>query len=313
MKTWHPIAIALMLVLLVSARVLSQSNGNEGRQQPEQKSFTFSVKVGLVLLPVTVLDKSGDFVSGLQEKDFAVYEDGVPQSLEVFDNKDLPVVMGLMIDNSSSMAPMRSEVIAAALALAESSNPEDELFVAHFYDRVSFTLRLGEAFARNLDMLREAVSKVPGSGKTALYDAVYSGLEYSKLGSLQKKVLVIISDGADTASKHTLDEILEMAKSSNALIYSMGIYDERNKSKSPKVLKELANISGGRAFFPNTVSELPEVCRRIAIDVRSQYTLGYIPSNQNKDGRFRKIRVDVRSPNQDKLTIRTRSGYTIEK
>jgi len=307
------LGILFALIALFTARIFSQGDKAAHDRQPEKDPFLFSVNVGLVVLPVAVLDKSGEFVSGLAEKDFTVYEDGVQQSIEVFDDKDLPVAVGLMIDNSSSMAPMRSEVLAAALALAESSNPEDEIFVAHFYNRISFTLPLGEALTRNLDQLREAVSSTPGTGKTALYDAIYAGLEHVEQSKLQKKVLVIISDGADNASQRSLNEALDRAKTSRSLIYSIGIYDERNRGRSPKVLKELAGISGGRAFFPNSASELPDICRRIAIDVRSQYTLGYLPGNQTADGRYRKIRVDVRSPQQEQLTVRTRSGYTVMK
>ena len=313
MNALKKIGITLAWIGLVSAQVLSQGNESAKGKQPEGKPLTFSVNVGLVLLPVTVLDKSGNWVTGLQEKDFSVFEDGVQQSLEIFDNKDMPVALGLMIDNSTSMAPMRAEVIAAAMALAQSSNPDDEIFVSHFSERVFFALRLKEAFARNLNVFRAAVTNMPDSGRTALYDAVYAGLEHAKLSALQKRVLVIISDGADNASKHTLNEALDSSKTSSALVYSIGIFDERNKSKRPEILEQLADISGGRAFFPERVSELPETCRRIAADIRSQYTLGYIPSNQNKDGKFRKIRVEVRSPQQDKLTVRTRSGYSLAK
>ena len=307
------VGITVIWIVAGLAQVLSQS-GDSGRSRPpEEKPLTFSVNVGLVLLPVTVLDKSGTWVTGLQAKDFTVHEDGVPQSLEVFDNKDMPVALGLMIDNSTSMAPMRAEVLAASLALAQSSNPEDEIFVAHFSHRVFFAIRLKEAFARNLNVLREAVANTPDSGRTALYDAVVAGLDHVKLSAMQKKVLVIVSDGADNASKHSLSETLDMAKVSTSLVYSIGIFDERNKGKRPEILEQLAEISGGRAFFPSRVSELPDTCRRIAADIRSQYTLGYIPTNQSKDGRFRKIRVEVRSPQQEKLTVRTRSGYALIK
>ncbi len=312
MKTRAGIELTLLLMALFAIQLLSQNNKSEQDSQAENNPVTFTVKVGLVVLPVTVFDKLGGFAAGLEKQDFTVYEDNTQQSIEVFDNKDVPVALGLMIDSSTSMATMRSEVVAAALALAESSNPDDEIFVAHFFNRVAVTLRLGEALTRNVDQLREAVSNIPGTGKTALYDAVYEGLDHIRQSRLQKRVLVIISDGADNASKHTLNEALDMAKTSHSLIYSMGIYDSRNRDSSPKVLKELANISGGRAFFPETAAELPDVCKRIAIDVRSQYTLGYIPSNQTVDGRYRKIRVDVRSPNHEKLTVRTRSGYSVQ-
>jgi Ca-activated chloride channel homolog len=311
MNRWPKIGIAFLL--MVTAQVWSQSNKATKEKPPTQKPITFSVKVGLVALPVTVLDKSGGFVTGLEEKDFTVYEDGKPQSLELFDNKDIPVALGLVIDNSSSMAPRRQEVVDAGMALAEFSNPQDEFFVLHFYDRLKFGLELHQAFARNLDRVREAVASMPGSGKTALYDAVCAGLEHAQKSALQKKVLVIISDGGDNASKHTFDEAAGMATASNSLVYSVGIFDDRNKEKRPEILERLASISGGKTYFPSDSAELPEICKRIAVDIRSQYTLGYIPSNQTADSRFRKVHVEVHSPKHDKLTVRTRSGYSVAK
>jgi Ca-activated chloride channel homolog len=313
MKTWTKIGAAFALIALASTQVLSQNDKAANDKQPGQKPFTLSIKVGLVVLPVTVLDKSENFVTGLQEKDFTVYEDGKQQSLELFDNKDTPVALGLLIDNSSSMAPRRTEAAEAGLALAENSNPQDEFFVIHFYDRITFALQLHQAFVRNLDLVREAVTKMPGSGKTALYDAVFAGLEHVGRSALQKKALVIISDGGDNASKHTLKEASDMATASSSLVYSVGIFDERNREKKPEILERLATISGGKAFFPEDSSELPDVCKRIAIDIRSQYTLGFVPSNQNVDGRVRKIRVEARSSKHDKLTIRTRSEYAVTK
>jgi Ca-activated chloride channel homolog len=313
MKRWPQIGIAFILMVLVSTHVLPQSNKSAKDNPTEQKPITFSVKVGLVALPVAVFDKSGAFVTKLEEKDFTVYEDGKPQTLELFDNKDLPVALGLIIDNSSSMAPRRTEVVEAGMALAEFSNPQDEFFVLHFYDRLKFGLELHQAFARNLDRVREAVASMPGSGKTALYDAVCAGLEHAQKSTLQKKVLVIISDGGDNASKHTLDEASRMATASNTLVYSVGIFDDRNREKRPEILERLAGISGGKTYFPEDSAELPDVCKRIAIDIRSQYTLGYVPSNQTADSRFRKIRVEVHSPKYDKLTVRTRSGYSVAK
>jgi Ca-activated chloride channel homolog len=314
MNVWTKMGFAFALIVVASAQVLSQSGKAAKTEPTEDKPFTLSVKTELVVLPVTVLDKSGGFVTGLKEKDFTVYEDGVQQSLEVFDDKDIPVVLGLMIDNSSSMAFRQNEVFAAALTLASSSNPKDEICLAHFADRVTFNLPLSEsAFAHDLKRLEQAVSDISRSGRTALYDAVYAGLEHVKQSALTKKVFVLISDGGDNASKHALIETLEIAKASSALIYSVGIFDERNSQRKPAILEQLAEISGGRAFFPKADSDLPEVCRRIAIDIRSQYTLGYAPSNQKIDGKFRKIRVNVQSPKQEKLTIRTRSGYSIVK
>jgi Ca-activated chloride channel family protein len=297
-----------LLVGLISIQVFSRGEPAK-HEQPENTDFTFAVNVGLVVLPVTVLDKSGRRVPGLTEKNFAVYEDGIQQQIQVFDPKDMPVAVGLLIDNSSSMAPKRAEVAAAALELAESSNPEDQIFVIHFYDHIAFTLRVGEAFTSDLDELRAAVTAISGSGRTALYDALIAGLEHVQMSELPKRALVIVSDGGDNASSHTLKEAMDMAAASNALIYSIGIYDEYDREQNPKVLKRLANITGGDAFFPTNVSQLSDICRHIAADIRSQYTLGYVPGSPNRDGGYRSIRVSVHAPDLGRLTIRTRSGY----
>lgn len=302
-------ALISSLILLFSARILPQTDNFAPRGQSGKSAPTFSINVGLVVLPVAVLDKAGHPVSGLDEKDFTIYEDGVPQKIQVFDHTDIPVAVGLVIDNSTSMVPKRSEVIAAAMDLAESSNPQDQIFVIHFHDRVVFGLKLGEAFTNDIEELRTAVSRNAGLGKTSLYDAVVAGLEHVQQSDLTKRVLVVVSDGGDNASRHTLKETLDMTTESNTLIYSVGIYDRNDLDQNPKVLKQLAGITGGGAYFPRNLSQLSETCKRIATEIRSQYTLGYIPSNQKKDGTYRKIRVEVKAENAGKLAVRTRSGY----
>jgi Ca-activated chloride channel homolog len=274
--------------------------------------FTYSINAGLVLLPVTIFDKSGRAVLGLEKKDFEIYEDGVPQPIEVFDNKDAPVAVGLVLDNSDSMAPKRVEASEAALKLAELSNPEDQIFIVHFHELVVFGLPVGNAFTRNISELKQAISQVAGAGRTALYDAVIAGLEHVELSNLPKRVLILVSDGGDNASRHSEQEVLEAAEHSNAQIYSIGIYDPREPSKNPKLLKRLAGITGGEAFFPASLSRLSEICKKIAADIRSQYTIGYVPANQDKGGVFRNVRVAVKgSPDRGKFIVRTRSGYKL--
>jgi len=294
--------VIFTLVLSFAAQVLSQSD-----------SLTFSIDVGLVVIPVTVLDRSGRSVSGLEQQDFMIYEDGSPQKIQVFDHQDIPVAVGLIIDNSSSMVPKRTEVAAASLEMAESSNPDDEIFVIHFYQHIVYALKLGEAFTSDINELKAAVSRIVGLGQTALYDAIISGLEHIQQSELQRKVLVVVSDGGDNASSHTLQETLDMIAQSKTLIYCLGIYNEYDRERNPKVLRRIAETSGGEAYFPRSASSLSETCRRIATDIRSQYTLGYIPTNQKKDGTFRKIRVEVKSPTGERLTVRARSGYLAPK
>jgi Ca-activated chloride channel homolog len=299
-------ALVFCLLIFLTMQIFSEE---QNPKKTDKSSYTYSVNVGLVVLPVTVLDKSGRAISGLTQEDFEIYEDGVLQNIQVFDQKDIPVGMGLIVDNSTSMIPKRAEVAAAALALAESSNPEDQIFVVHFQELVVFALRLGEAFTSDIEELRKAVSSAAGSGRTALYDAVIAGLEHVQQSDLPKRVLVVISDGGDNASSHSMKEALDTAIESNALIYSIGIYDEFDREHNPKALKQLASMTGGEAFFPRSLSQLSSICTRIATDIRSQYTLGYVPSNQNKDGSYRSIRFVLKARDKNKLTVRTRSGY----
>ena len=273
------------------------------------QSYKFSVRVGLVVLPVTVLDRRGDSVPGLEQQNFQVFENGVPQQIILFDHRDIPVTLGLIIDNSTSMAPKLPEVVLSALQLARASNPDDQIFVVHFNENVGFGLRPELSFARNLGDLVDAVSEARAQGKTALYDAITAGLVHLKQSRLKKKVLVVISDGGDNASTVTLPQTLRKAQSSEALIYTVGIFDEYDKDQNPKVLKQLARATGGASFFPKELRQLPDITRRIAHDVRTQYTIGYISTNPAADGTYRSIRVGVTADKRHGLIVRTRSGY----
>lgn len=296
---------SILILILVSAKAYPDDPRSEDQFISPLK---FSVNVGLVLLPVTVLDKSGRFVPNLDREAFTVYEDGIEQKIEVFDQKDLPVAVGLIIDNSKSMIPQREDVMSASIALAESSNPGDHIFVVHFHEHVVFALKLGDAFTSDIDELKRAVASNAGYGKTALYDAIVAGLEHVQHSELTRRVLVVISDGKDNSSRRTLKEATDMAAASNTMIYTIGIYSNRRES-NPKALRQLAEITGGEVYFPGNGAQLSAACRHIATDIRSQYTLGYVPTNQKKDGVYREIKVTVNAPNAGRLTVRTRSGY----
>lgn len=303
------LAMAIILPLLAAyGRPQGDAFTSRGKPEPNS-SITFSVDVGLVVLPVSVKDKSGKSVAGLEQGNFEIYEDGAPQRIELFEQKDAPVAVGLIIDNSGSLAPKRVEVANAAAILAEYSNAHDQIFVLHFHERIAYALKLGEAFTSNVQELRSAVAQMIGRGRTAFHDAVLSGLEHVEQSLLPKKVLIVVSDGADNASRQTREEMLQRAAASETIIYSIGIYDDHESQKDLGLLKQLAHITGGEAYFPRNAGQLARVCRRIATDIRAQYTLGYVPRNQKSDGRYRNIRVDVKAANRGELTARTRSGY----
>jgi VWFA-related protein len=277
-------------------------------QDRDSGPLRISVDVALVVLHATVSDRKGGFVSDLGERDFEVYEDGVAQPIRLFRNEDIPVTVGLVVDHSTSMRPKLAEVTAAARAFVRSSNREDEMFVVNFNERVSLGLPAAIRFTDSTAALGNAVAATPTRGQTALYDAIAKGLEQLKAGSRDKKVLVVVSDGGDNASERSLDQVMELAGQSSAVIYTVGIFDESDEDRNPGVLKRLAQATGGEAFLPDQIGEVVAICERIARDIRHQYTIGYVPVNSTHDGAYHAIRVLARASGH-KLSVRTRTGY----
>lgn len=268
------------------------------------------LNVDLVVLHATVQSNKRVFVSGLRKEDFQVYEDGVPQQIASFSHEDIPVTVGMVIDNSGSMRSKRAEVIAAALFFARSSNANDQIFVVNFNENVSYGLPANMTFTDRVDQLEVALSRIAANGRTALYDAVASALDYLKKGDRDKKVLIVISDGADNASRCSLPQVMQMLKETEAIIYTIAIYDEGDPEQDPRPLKQLAKVTGGEAFLPQSVKEVVPICERVARDIRNQYTITYSPTNMRYDGSYRVIQVRAVVPGRGGLTVRTRAGYT---
>ena len=268
---------------------------------------TISVETELVVLPVRVTGPGGDFVSGLAQEQFRVYEDGRWQPITLFRQEDTPVTVGLVVDHSRSMGPKLSGVAAAVSAFAQSSNPEDEMFVVDFSDNVSVELPGGKPFTSNPQELAQAVSAVSARGMTALYDAVAEGLNHLQLGQWDRKALIIVSDGGDDASGRKYADVLKLSRQSQAVIYAIGLVGAPEE-ENPGVLRQLSKDTGGLAFFPAQGESISGVSSRIAHDLREQYTLGFMPERRNGDS-FQKIHVEVTAPGLGKLQVRTRSGY----
>jgi Ca-activated chloride channel homolog len=297
--------LALLMALPATAQSQSSLPSN-----PDE--YQISVKVGLVLLPVIVTDHKGREVSGLAETDFHVYEDGRPQQLSFFEPEDVPVTVGLVIDNSGSMRAKRPQIAAAAEQFAKSSNHNDQLFVVNFNQRVSMGLPRGVPFTSDLQSLLDAVTRTPAAGNTALYDAVAVALNHAKSGTATRKALIVISDGDDNSSRTTLSNLIKMAEASNTEIYSLGVFDEMySGSHSGKVLKRLSKVTGGRAYFPDTPSQIVGICQQIAQNLRHQYTIGYASNNPGVSGKYHSLQVTVSSPSASALRVSTRSGYTM--
>jgi Ca-activated chloride channel homolog len=281
---------------------------NQAKNNSEQREFTIATTSRLVLLDVSVKDSKGGFVSGLARDNFKVYENGKQQEISQFANADIPVTVGIVVDESGSMRPKRPEVVTAALAFISASNPKDEEFVINFNDRVSRGLPEGLLFSDNIAQLREALRRTAPEGRTALYDAIIMALQQLEQGRQDKKTLILISDGGDNASVHTLGETMDAVLKSAATIYTIGIFDEDDTDRNPGVLKKLAHVSGGDVYFPRSLEGMVPACRQIAQDIRTRYTIGYVPSASNGN-KLRHIRVVVSSPDRAHLIARTRTSY----
>ncbi len=274
---------------------------------PAPQELTFrATSSELVVLPVIVKDKQGRYISDLRKERFVVYDNARRMPIELFTNEDTPITVGLIVDSSGSMHSKLREVVAAALAFAKSSNPNDELFAVRFNDDVREAVRDRRfLLASDLADLESAMLSLVPQGRTALYDALVAGLDHLDEGTRPRKALVVISDGGDNASNAKLETVLARARKSNAIIYTIGIYDADETDKNRGALKALAHASGGERFEPDSPGELLQVCQRIARELRSGYTLGYVPPD--RDGLFHRVRVVVEP--DAKLQIRTRPGY----
>src|SRR5579859_2251137 len=277
----------------------------------EKPGASIKVDVNFVVLHTSVLDDRGRFVDGLKQENFRVLEDKAEQKLSVFKREDVPVSMGLVIDNSGSMRDKRPRVNEAALTLVQGSNPQDEAFVVNFND--DYYLDLDKDFTSSIPELKEALERIDSRGSTALYDAIIGSLDHLKKGVKEKKVLLAVTDGEDNTSRNSLEKTLREIQKTSTVIYTIGLLGQENKrsaKNAKKALSEIALASGGLAFFPENVDDVHAICEQVAHDIRHQYTLAYYPSNGAKDGTFRTVRVDVIPPRgKGKLVARTRNGY----
>jgi Ca-activated chloride channel homolog len=277
---------------------------------PPQERPTFSTESELVVIHATVEDRRGTPVSGLSRENFLVYEDNHPQQLEFFSSADAPATIGLLIDNSTSMASKRERVVAAATRFAQLSNPADEVFVLSFneYVRAAWGPRLlSESNAGDLRAILER--EISARGQTALYDAIHAGLDHASAGHHSRQVLVVVSDGRDTASEQTLDQVVARLGASRVMLYGVALFDAVDRDDNPKLLRRLSTLTGGETFVPDRPERVSSALEHIARDIRATYTLGYAPTNASRDGAMRKLRVVARDPDGRPLKVQTRGGY----
>ena len=273
----------------------------------DNSTFVFKAEVENVLLHATVVDDKNRLVMNLEKNAFTVFENNQPQSILSFAREDIPVAMGIVIDNSGSMRDKRDKVNKAALNLVRSSNPQDQVFVVNFNDEYY----LDQPFTSSINLLKEALEKVEARGGTALYDAVVASADYMKKNArLQKKVLFVVTDGEDNASRETLEEAVRRLQEENGpSVYAIGLLGEEKARRARRALETIAQRTGGIAFLPKTTDEVDEISRTVAHDIRSQYTIGYKPTTPKSVGGYRSIHVEGRAKGHGKLIVRTRSGY----
>jgi Ca-activated chloride channel family protein len=273
--------------------------------QDEPRIFRADTK--LVVLHASVVDKSGKLVPNLKKEAFHVFEDKVEQPIKTFRREDVPVSLGLIIDNSGSMRDKRKKVEAAALAMVKASNPNDEVTIVNFNDEFYQDV----TFTSDMKKLEEGVTRIDSRGGTAMRDAISATIDYMKAkGKHDKKVIVVITDGDDNASTMTLEKLVERARQSEVLFYMIGLLNEEEKrsaKKAKRALETLAEASGGSAIFPKEMNEVETATLQFAHEIRNQYIIAYTPTNANLDGGFRAVKVTVNGPN--KPMVRTRTGY----
>jgi VWFA-related protein len=269
--------------------------------------YKLNVNVDLTEVHVNVTDEKDHPIGNLKKDNFRLFEDMTEQKISVFKHEDLPISLGLVIDNSRSMEPRKERMDAAALSFVQKSNPEDETFIIHFDD----TARMDRDFTDSIPLLEKALAGVKPFGQTAIYDALILALDHMESAKQMKKAILLFTDGVDNSSKHTLREAIEATKRAEVAVYPVGLLSQSGGQKAEDALVHIAEASGGRAYFPQTIDEARLDMERVARDLREQYTLGYFPSNRH--GGWRSVRIQVvppaGSPPNLKLIANYRHGY----
>jgi Ca-activated chloride channel homolog len=278
------------------------------QQKDDQGVFVFKKDVDEVLLHATVVDDRQHIITDLDRGAFTVFEDGKLQNIVSFHHEDIPVAMGIVIDNSGSMREKRNKVNQAALNLVRASNPKDEVFIVNFNDEYY----LDQDFTNDLLKLKEALEKIDASGGTALYDAVVASADHLRHNArLDKKVLFVVTDGEDNASSENLEQAVKQLQEENGpQVYAIGILgEEEHPKRAKRALEIIAQRTGGIAFFPKTLDEVDAISKTVAHDIRNQYTIGYKPTHPRAAGGFRTVRVEAKAKGHGKMLVRTKSGY----
>jgi Ca-activated chloride channel family protein len=299
------------LLVILTLAALPAAAARQAKAPAANSAQTLKVDVDLVLVHATVTDPQNRYVTGLEREHFQLWEDRVEQSVEYFSAEDVPSTVGIIFDVSGSMKDKLSAARDAAVTFLKRGNPEDEYFLVEFSNMPQLTQDLTTDIAK----LQNRIVFAPAQGMTALYDAVYLGLNRIKEGTNPKKALLLITDGEDNRSRYNFSNIKEFVKEQDVQLYAIGIVDQWASQFGPgasgrALIQELSELTGGRAFFPGSVYELEDICTKIAIELKNQYVLGYRSTNESPDGKWRQIRVRTTPPKGlPRLNVRAKTGY----
>ena len=302
--------LLLLGLCLVPSALLGQEQQTQGSSS-ENGLSSLKIQVDLVLVNATVTDLSSRFVMGLEKQHFRLFEDKVEQKIKYFSNEDVPVSIGLLFDISGSMGNKIARSRDAAVAFLKTSNPADEYFLMAFADRPL----VEQGFTSDISEIQNRLMQTKAAGSTTLFDAIYLALEKMKQSSHSKKAILLITDGEDTHSRYSIRNVHEAVKESDVQIFAIGIvnsfYSDLARGRTGRgILEKITAMTGGSAYFPNSVYELEDICTKIAIGLKNQYILGYSPTNQTQDGRWRKIKIKMTPPRGlHSLSVRTKRGY----
>ena len=308
------VACALIaLPVMMAAYAQSQKPPDTAVEKPQTppKNPTLKVDVDLVLVNATVTDPQNRYVTGLEKEHFQIWEDKLEQKIEYFSAEDVPISLGVIFDVSGSMKDKISTARDAAVTFLKTGNPEDEYFLVEFANRPE----VAEDFTTDVTRLQNRLIFTPAKGMTAMYDSVYLGLEKLKEGNNPKKALLLITDGEDNRSRYTFSNVKDFVKEQDVQIYGIGIVDNFNSQLGSghtgrAMVEELSDLTGGRAFFPDSVYDLEDICTKIAVELKNQYVIGYSSTNAAKDGKWRKLRLKINPPKGlPHLNVRSKSGY----
>ena len=281
--------------------------GQGGETAKGEQDYIISVDTRLVVLHTTVRDKQEHLVTDLTQPDFRVFEDGQPQTLKVFRREDVPVSLGILVDNSGSMRDKRLKVNTAAVDFVKASHPQDEVFIVNFNDEAF----LDRPFTHDIALLQDALQRIDARGGTAFFDAVAMSQDYlSEKAKWDKRVLLVITDGEDNASRDTLERLVRRMQETNTVVYAVGLLgeeDRRSAKRAERAIRNVARATGGAAFFPETVDEVHELAQQVATDIRNQYILAYSPPPDKGPG-FRQVKVELQGKAR-KYEVRHKPGY----